>query len=63
MPLSRALVDHVRKRAAYRCEYCHYPEILSTAPLSIDHINPRSLGGTDEILFVVLHNDKRNTID
>jgi 5-methylcytosine-specific restriction endonuclease McrA len=54
MPLSRALVDHVRKRAAYRCEYCHYPEILSTAPLSIDHINPRSLGGTDDFLNLAL---------
>ncbi|MEL6351580.1 MAG: HNH endonuclease signature motif containing protein [Cyanobacteria bacterium J06627_28] len=48
MPLPKALIAQVRKRADYRCEYCRYPEILSTAPLSIDHIEPRSLGGTDE---------------
>ena len=48
MPLPKSLIAQVRERANYHCEYCHYPEILSTAPLSIDHIKPRSLGGTDE---------------
>ena len=47
MALSKQLRDSVRERAKYRCEYCQYPEILSTSPLSIDHIQPRSLGGTD----------------
>ncbi|NEP17717.1 MAG: HNH endonuclease [Leptolyngbya sp. SIO4C1] len=49
MPLSKSLLAQVRQRAQYRCEYCHYPEILSTAPLSIDHVQPRSLGGTDDL--------------
>ncbi len=31
------------------CEYCHYPELLSSAPLSIDHIQPQSLGGDSDL--------------
>ena len=54
MSLSKALINQVRERAEYRCEYCHYPEILSTAPLSIDHIEPKSLGGTDELFNLAL---------
>lgn len=54
MPLPKSTVQKVRERACYRCEYCHYPEILSTAPLSVDHIQPRSLSGTDEISNLAL---------
>jgi 5-methylcytosine-specific restriction endonuclease McrA len=43
----KKVVNLVRERAGYRCEYCHYPEFLSTSPLTIDHIFPRSLGGKD----------------
>ena len=39
----------VQQRGKYRCEYCHYPEILSSSPLSIDHIQPQSLGGSDDL--------------
>ena len=35
----------VRKRAGYLCEYCHSPEKISTSRFTIDHIQPRSLGG------------------
>ena len=49
MPLPRSLYEQVRQRANFRCEYCYYPELLSSAPLSIDHILPRSMGGTDTI--------------
>ena len=38
MPLPKSLYEQVRQRANFRCEYCHYPEQLSSAPLSIDHI-------------------------
>ncbi|MEM9946587.1 MAG: HNH endonuclease signature motif containing protein [Cyanobacteria bacterium P01_D01_bin.36] len=48
MPLPKSLRNRVRQRAQFQCEYCHYPEILSTAPLSVDHIQPRSLMGTDD---------------
>ena len=46
---AKSLYDIVRQRAQFRCEYCHYPELLSSAPLSIDHIQPQSLGGSDEL--------------
>jgi hypothetical protein len=49
MPIPKSLYQQIRQRAQFRCEYCHYPEILSTAPLSIDHLQPRSLGGTDQL--------------
>jgi hypothetical protein len=48
MSVSKALYAQVHKRAQFRCEYCHYPEILSAAPLSIEHLLPQSLGGGDE---------------
>jgi len=47
MGIPKSLYEIVRKRAQFRCEYCHYPELLSSAPLSIDHIQPQSLGGND----------------
>jgi Zn finger protein HypA/HybF involved in hydrogenase expression len=45
--IPKALYEVVRQRAQCQCEYCHYPELLSSAPLSIDHIHPLSLGGND----------------
>jgi hypothetical protein len=48
MPVPKTVYEIVRQRAKFRCEYCHYPELLSSAPLSIDHIQPQSLGGNDE---------------
>lgn len=49
MAIPKALYEVVRQRARLRCEYCHYPEILSSAPLSIDHIRPQSLGGSEQL--------------
>jgi HNH endonuclease len=48
MPVPKSLYETIRRRAKFRCEYCHYPELLSSSPLSIDHIQPQSLGGNDE---------------
>lgn len=39
----------VRRRAQDRCEYCHSPERISTSRFTIDHTNPRSLGGSDDL--------------
>ncbi len=39
----------VRKRANYLCEYCHSPEEASAALFEIDHIYPRSMGGSDDL--------------
>jgi hypothetical protein len=47
MAIPKSLYTFVQQRAQHQCEYCHYPEILSSAPLSIDHLHPQSLGGTD----------------
>jgi hypothetical protein len=49
MVIPKSRYDAVRQRAQFRCEYCHYPELLSSAPLSIDHIQPQSLGGNDDL--------------
>lgn len=49
MTIPKTLYAQVRQRAQFRCEYCHYPEILSAAPLSIDHLQPQSLGGSDDL--------------
>lgn len=54
MVIPKSLYDQIRKRAKFQCEYCHYPEILSSAPLSIDHIQPRSLEGTDDLSNLAL---------
>jgi 5-methylcytosine-specific restriction endonuclease McrA len=47
MSISKSLHSLVQQRTQFRCEYCHYPELLSTSPLSIDHLQPQSLGGSD----------------
>lgn len=49
MSIPKSLYEMVRQRAQFQCEYCHYPELLSSAPLSIDHIQPQSLGGSDDL--------------
>jgi hypothetical protein len=49
MPVPKRLYEAIRQQAKFRCEYCHYPELLSSAPLSIDHIQPKSLGGSDDL--------------
>jgi 5-methylcytosine-specific restriction endonuclease McrA len=38
----------VAERARDRCEYCHCPARFSTDPFSVEHIVPRSAGGTSE---------------
>lgn len=48
MTVPNSTQEFVRQRANFRCEYCHYPEFLSTSPLTIDHLMPQSLGGSDE---------------
>ncbi len=47
MSISELTKQLVRKRAGYLWEYCHSPEKISTSRFTIDHIQPRSLGGSD----------------
>ena len=39
----------VRARAHGRCEYCHSPEWVGAARFTMDHLVPRSRGGTDTL--------------
>ena len=39
----------VRVRAQGRCEYCHSPEWVGAARFTMDHLVPRSRGGTDAL--------------
>lgn len=48
MTVNKSARQYVIQRANYLCEYCHSPEEISTSRFTIDHINPRSLGGTDD---------------
>ena len=48
MSISDALKQAVRKRANYICEYCHSSEQLSANRFTVDHISPKSLGGSDD---------------
>jgi hypothetical protein len=49
MPISDETRQAVRERAKYLCEYCHSSERLSASRFTIDHITPKSLGGSDEL--------------
>lgn len=44
----------VQQRANFLCEYCHSPEYLSPDRFEVDHLQPRSLGGTDELMNLAL---------
>jgi hypothetical protein len=49
MVIPKSIFQIIRERAQFQCEYCHYPELLSSAPLSVDHLQPQSLGGDDSL--------------
>lgn len=46
--LPDALRQRVFEEARHRCEYCQTSRRVTGIPLVIDHILPRSLGGTNE---------------
>jgi HNH endonuclease len=48
MAISNELKQMIRERARWLCEYCHSSERLSANRFTIDHIIPRSLGGSDD---------------
>lgn len=49
MPISDEVKQAIRERAEYLCEYCHSSERLSASRFTVDHVIPKSLGGSDEI--------------
>ncbi len=38
----------VARRANHRCEYCRAPEAVFNFPFEVEHVVPRSRGGTDD---------------
>ncbi len=48
MTISEKLRQQVTAQANYRCEYCKTSSRLTGTPLVMEHILPRSLGGTDD---------------
>ncbi|WP_204140832.1 HNH endonuclease [Halomicronema sp. CCY15110] len=48
MSIPRNLRQQVIQAANHRCEYCQTSSRLTGTPLVMEHILPRSLGGTDE---------------
>jgi hypothetical protein len=52
MPDERISVQQkelIAERARYRCEYCFSQVAYCPDPFSVDHITPRSMGGTNNL--------------
>jgi hypothetical protein len=49
-----ALARHVRKRAGYRCEYCHLPQAFHPVPFELDHVIARKHGGRTNLANLAL---------
>jgi len=49
MAISEDIKRVVRERAKYLCEYCNSSERLSASRFTVDHLMPKSLGGSDDI--------------
>lgn len=47
--LSDALRQQVFDRARHRCEYCLTSRRVIGMPLVVDHVQPKALGGSDDI--------------
>jgi 5-methylcytosine-specific restriction endonuclease McrA len=43
------LREQVAERAAFRCEYCHFPEEFAPSAFECDHIQPKDAGGITEL--------------
>jgi 5-methylcytosine-specific restriction endonuclease McrA len=54
MPINDELKQAIRERAKYVCEYCHSPERLSANRFTVDHVIPKSLGGSDQLTNLAL---------
>jgi hypothetical protein len=52
--LSEAIKDQIRQRANGLCEYCHAIEEWQYVRFTIDHIQPRSQGGSDDLKNLAL---------
>ncbi|MCI0559442.1 MAG: HNH endonuclease [Nitrososphaera sp.] len=49
MTISLEVREQVRQRANYACEFCGVAEIDTGGQLTIDHFQPKTKGGSDEL--------------
>lgn len=49
MALPAGLKRQVAARSRFQCAYCRSQEAVSGVQFTVDHVLPRSLGGTDEL--------------
>jgi HNH endonuclease len=49
MTVSNTLLDQIRQRARFACEYCGVTETDTGGVLTLDHFQPRSRDGTDAL--------------
>lgn len=49
MALPAGLKREVAARTAFQCAYCRSQEAVAGVQFTVDHILPKSLGGTDEL--------------
>jgi hypothetical protein len=49
MALPADIVEQVRRRANFACEYCGAREVDSAGQLTVDHYQPRARGGNDDL--------------
>lgn len=61
MSVSASVRSQIRQRAQFLCEYCHSFEEASTSQFTLDHLQPRSLGGTDDLENLALACHRCNT--
>ncbi len=47
--MNRAVREQVAERANHPCEYCRVPFHWSNDLFDVEHIQPRKLGGTDDL--------------
>jgi len=61
MSINAGKRTQVRQQAHYLCEYCHSSEEASTSQFTIDHLCPKSLGGSDLLENLALACHRCNT--
>jgi 5-methylcytosine-specific restriction endonuclease McrA len=49
MSIDDTTKEFIRRRANYLCEYCHSPESICTTEFTVDHVIPKSVGGSDKV--------------
>ncbi len=49
MTVSPEVVEQVRRRADYACEYCGVTETDAGGALTVDHFRPQNHGGSDDL--------------